>query len=74
MAKLLKGKVISLKSAKTVLVEVERSYAHPLYKKIVRRTRKFKAHYEGDKLKIGDTVEIIQTRPISKDKHYKVKI
>lgn len=74
MAKILKGKVVSLKSEKTVVIEVERSFAHPLYKKRVKRSSKYKAHYEGKDLKMGDTVEITQTRPISKDKHYKVKV
>ncbi|MBI4067406.1 30S ribosomal protein S17 [Candidatus Gottesmanbacteria bacterium] len=73
MAKILQGKVVSLKSPKTALVEIERSFAHPLYKKRVRRTKKYKAHYEGE-LTMGQVVEIRPTRPISKEKFYKVNL
>ncbi|OGG15069.1 30S ribosomal protein S17 [Candidatus Gottesmanbacteria bacterium RIFCSPHIGHO2_01_FULL_39_10] len=74
MAKILKGKIVSAAKDKTVLVEVTSFRAHPLYQKRVRKTKKFKAHYEGKDLKLGDTVELLSTRPLSKDKHFKIKI
>lgn len=70
--KTLIGKIVSTKMQKTVVVEVETSRRHPLYKKIIKKRKKFKAHNEDLKLKIGDKVEIVQTRPISKEKHFKV--
>ena len=66
------GKIVSMKMAKTVVVEVETSRRHQLYKKIIKKKKKFKAHNEDLKLKIRDKVEIAQTRPISKEKHFKV--
>lgn len=71
--KTFQGTVISTKMAKTAVVEVASAYKHPLYKKIITRTKKFKAHYEEDvKLSEGDKVLIGETRPISKTKHFKV--
>ena len=70
--KALIGKVISTKMLKTVVVEVETSRPHPLYKKIVKKRKKFKAHNENLRLKMGDKVCIVQTRPISKGKNFKV--
>lgn len=70
--KTLIGEVTSTKMQKTVVVEVEISQPHPLYKKIVKKKKKFKAHNESLKLKAGDKVEICQSRPISKEKHFKV--
>jgi len=64
------GIVISDKMDKTIVVNVERQFKHPLYKKIVRRHKKFKAHDEKNECKIGDTVEIIEHRPISKNKKW----
>lgn len=72
MAKTIKGKVVSTKMKKTVVVEVERVFQHPLYKKVVRRHKKYKAHNEGWDLKKGDLVKIEETRPISKTKHFEV--
>ena len=72
VGKTLTGKVISRKMQKTVVVEVESSRPHPLYKKIIKKRKKFKVHNENLKLKVGDKVEIVQTRPISKEKHFKV--
>ena len=66
------GKVVSDKMDKTVVVEVVDSVQNPLYKKIVKRTAKFKAHDEKNECKIGDTVEITETRPLSKDKRWRV--
>jgi SSU ribosomal protein S17P len=64
------GVVVSDKMDKTIVVRVERQYKHPLYKKIVRRHKKFKAHDENNECKIGDIVLITEHRPISKDKKW----
>ncbi|MCQ2445280.1 MAG: 30S ribosomal protein S17 [Clostridia bacterium] len=66
------GKVISDKMDKTVVVAVEGHVTHPLYKKIVRNTYKLKAHDENNECKIGDTVRVMETRPLSKDKRWRV--
>lgn len=66
------GKVVSDKMDKTVVVAVVDNVRHPLYKKIVKRTVKFKAHDEQNACGIGDTVMIMETRPISKDKRWRV--
>lgn len=66
------GKVVSDKMQKTVVVAVERFVQHPLYKKGVAKTIKFKAHDENNDAHIGDTVLIMQTRPLSKDKCWRV--
>ncbi len=66
------GIVVSDKMQKTVVVLVERTIRHPLYKKTVRRSKKFKAHDEGDRCKVGDKVRIEETRPLSKDKNWRV--
>ncbi len=71
--KIFKGKVISLKMQKTAVVEVERKFAHPLYKKIMTRSKKYKVDTGEHALNIGDSVRIIETRPISKDKYFKIK-
>jgi len=70
--KLLKGVVVSDKMDKTVVVTVSRFVKHPLYGKFYKVSKKYKAHDEENKCKIGDKVEIIETRPISKDKRFKV--
>lgn len=64
------GTVISDKMDKTIVVLVERQYKHPLYKKIVRKHKKFKAHDENNECKIGDIVLIMESKPISKDKKW----
>ena len=64
------GKVVSIKMKHTVIVEVEHLTQHPLYKKTVRRTKHFAAHYEGNELSVGNTVTIAETKPISKTKHF----
>lgn len=69
---ILKGVVISDKMAKTVVVSVVRFVKHPKYGKFYKINKKYKAHDEENKSKIGDQVEIIETRPISKDKKFKV--
>lgn len=66
------GKVISDKMDKTVVVAVEGHVTHPLYKKIVRNTYKLKAHDENNECRIGDTVKVMETRPLSKDKRWRV--
>ena len=66
------GKVVSDKMDKTVVVAVVDNFRHPLYKKIVKHTVKFKAHDEENACGIGDTVMIMETRPISKDKRWRV--
>jgi small subunit ribosomal protein S17 len=66
------GRVISDKMNKTVVVAVERSVIHPMYRKILRRVTKLKAHDEQNTCRIGDRVRMIETRPISKDKHWRV--
>ena len=67
------GTVVSAgKMDKTVVVAVEDNVKHPLYKKVVKRTTKFKAHDEQNVCGLGDTVEIMETRHISKDKYYRV--
>ena len=66
------GKVVSDKMDKTVVVAVIDNVRHPLYKKIVKRTVKFKAHDEQNACGIGDTFMIMETRPISKDKRWRV--
>ena len=66
------GKVISDKMDKTVVVAVETSYKHHLYGKIMKRTFKLKAHDENNECGIGDTVKVMETRPLSKDKRWRV--
>ena len=66
------GLVVSNKMDKTVVVSVVEKYKHPLYKKTVSRTKRFKAHDENNECGVGDRVEIIETRPISKDKCWRV--
>lgn len=66
------GVVTSDKMDKTVVVAVETLVQHPLYKKRVRRTKKFKAHDEQNQCKVGDKVRIMETRPLSKDKRWRV--
>ena len=70
--KIYSGKVISNKMEKTVVVAVTRLFQHPVYKKTMKRVTKFKAHDENNKCNIGDTVKIIETRPISKEKRWVV--
>ena len=70
--RVLQGVVVSDKNAKTVVVEVERRYMHPLFKKTVRRSKKFHAHDEEDTFKVGDIVCIEESRPISKNKRWVV--
>jgi small subunit ribosomal protein S17 len=66
------GVVVSDKMDKTVTVTVERQFAHPLYGKGMKRTKKYHAHDEGNEYRIGDTVRIAETRPLSKTKRWRV--
>ncbi|MEW5744728.1 MAG: 30S ribosomal protein S17 [Nitrospirota bacterium] len=66
------GKVVSDKMDKTVVVAVTRTFQHPLYLKTVKKVAKFKAHDEENTCKIGDVVQIVESRPISKDKRWQV--
>ena len=66
------GTVVSDKMDKTIVVVIKTKVRHPLYGKMVNRTRKFKAHDENNECKIGDTVGITETRPLSKDKRWRV--
>ena len=66
------GKVVSDKMDKTVVVAIEDRVAHPLYKKIVGRTYKLKAHDENNTCNVGDKVKVMETRPLSKDKRWRV--
>jgi len=65
------GKVVSISMNKTIVVEVIRLSRHPLYKKTVKRTKNFPAHCEASDIEVGDNVKIVETRPISKTKHFK---
>lgn len=67
------GVVVGKTMKKTVTVMVERQVRHPLYKKIIKRKKKFFAHDEYEKCKVGDTVKIIETRPLSKRKRWCIK-
>ena len=67
------GKVTSIKMAKTVVVEISSTKRHPLYGKVVRTSRRFKAHDENNTCKVGDLVEIVESRPISKEKRWVVE-
>ena len=69
---ILKGIVVSDKMDKTIVVSVSRFIKHPKYGKFYNKNKKYKAHDEENKYKVGDKVEIIETRPISKDKKFKV--
>ena len=66
------GKVVSDKMDKTIVVAVEDHVKHPLYKKIVKRTYKLKAHDENNECNAGDTVRVMETRPLSKDKRWRL--
>ena len=66
------GKVTSNKMDKTIVVAVDNHVKHPLYKKIVKKTYKLKAHDENNECNIGDTVKVMETRPLSKDKRWRL--
>lgn len=66
------GKVVSNKMDKTIVVAIEDSVQHPLYKKVIKRTYKLKAHDENNECNIGDKVKVMETRPLSKDKNWRL--
>ena len=66
------GKVTSNKMDKTIVVAIEEHVKHPLYNKVVKRTYKMKAHDENNECNIGDTVKVMETRPLSKDKRWRL--
>lgn len=70
---ILTGKVTSAKMAKTIVVEVQRLVQHPKYRRVVRISKKFYAHDETSQAKLGDTVRIVSTRPLSKLKRWRLK-
>ncbi|WP_028878489.1 30S ribosomal protein S17 [Terasakiella pusilla] len=70
--RILQGVVVSDKQEKTVVVKVERRFMHPLYKKFIKRSKKYAAHDENNQFKIGDLVKIQETKPISKNKSWEV--
>ena len=72
LRKVMIGTVVSDKMDKTIVVAVETSVRHPMYKKTVKRTYKLKAHDEKNECKAGDKVKVMETRPLSKDKRWRV--
>ena len=66
------GKVVSDKMDKTIVVAIQDNIKHPLYGKIVKRTYKLKAHDENNECRVGDTVKVMETRPLSKDKRWRL--
>ncbi len=72
MRKVRVGRVVSNRMDKTVVVRVERTFRHPLYGKVIKRAKRFKAHDPKNECRIGDRVEIVEARPFSKDKRWRV--
>jgi small subunit ribosomal protein S17 len=70
--RILQGVVVSDKMDKTIVVEVERRVQHPIYKKFIRRSKRYHAHDESNAIKVGQTVRIIESRPLSKTKRWLV--
>ncbi len=70
--KILKGRIINDKSNKTVIVLVKRKYSHPFFGKVITSSKKYHVHDENNKFKIGDIVQIIESKPISKKKKWEV--
>lgn len=70
--KVLQGEVVSNKMDKTITVKVERRLRHPIYERVIRRSKKFHAHDEHNRCAVGDTVRIIETRPLSKTKCWRL--
>ncbi len=66
------GRVLSNKMAQTVVVQVTRLVRHPMYQKVMKHVKKFKVHAPGEKPQVGDEVRIEETRPVSKDKHWRL--
>ena len=72
MPKRLQGRVVSDKQEKTIIVDVQRRFAHPMYKKIIKRNKRYQVHCEDTKSKVGDKVIMEETKPISKKKRFRV--
>lgn len=72
MQKVIEGSVLSTKMNGVVVVGVARKVPHPLYKKLLNRSKKYKAALDGKEVKVGDKVKIVSTRPLSKDTHFKI--
>lgn len=70
--KIRQGLVVSNKMDKTIVVRVERTLTHPLYKKVIRRSKKYHAHDEENTVKVGDTVRIMECRPLSRTKRWRL--
>ena len=70
--KILRGEVVSNRMQKTITVEVERRVRHPIYERVVKRSKKFHAHDEQNQCQIGDIVRIVETRPLSKTKRWRL--
>ena len=70
--KVVRGRVVSDKMDKTIVVEVETTRSHPLYGRRVKYSKRLKAHDENNECKVNDIVELMETRPLSKDKHFRV--
>ncbi len=70
--KVLQGRVVSDKMKKTIVVEIQQRKLHPLYKKYVTRSKKLKAHDETNECKVGDVVKVVESRPLSKDKRWRL--
>lgn len=70
--RVLQGVVVSDKNEKTVVVRVDRRVRHPIYKKTIRRSKKYSAHDENNQFKVGDVVQIVESRPHSKTKRWEV--
>ena len=70
--RILTGKIVSSKNKNTVVIQVERKFRHPVFKKVLKRSKKYHAHYEDGDYKIGDQIRIIERKPISKLKRCKV--
>jgi small subunit ribosomal protein S17 len=66
------GRVVSDKGDKTIIIAIERLVQHPLYKRVVRRTKKLYVHDEQNEAHVGDTIEVMETRPLSKTKHWRL--
>lgn len=72
MQKIFEGTIISIKTPKTAIVLTERKMRHPVYQKVIKKSKKFKSHYEDLKIEIGDNVIIKETKPISKEKYFEI--
>ena len=70
--KVLRGTVVSDKRDKTIVVEITTTHSHPLYGRQAKYSTKFKAHDENNEAKVGDIVEVMETRPLSRDKHFRL--